>query len=76
MRRDACKNQQDDGVSNYTNLRSTKHDHEPVSAPRATAMIIDGTRVEKSETRDDNHEGGCHVPGLKDAPDPVGSVDL
>ena len=20
--------------------------------------------------------GGCHVPGLKDCPDPVGSVDL
>lgn len=22
------------------------------------------------------HDGGCHVPGLKDLPDPVGSVDL
>lgn len=23
-----------------------------------------------------HHVGGCHVPGLKDAPDPVGSEDL
>lgn len=22
------------------------------------------------------HDGGCHVPGLKDSPLPVGSVDL